>query len=133
MQVFSSGGRRGTLAVVTRLLVQRLVCFAGLPLAVMSACGRCQSGEGNVAPATDATPSGIPDDIVTNLLDSIMNDPEIRLAPGAVVFCGKAGFPQVFDALDGCHYPVPFAEISAILRPESPLAFLWSGDGGAGP
>ncbi len=77
------------------------------------------SGE-NVTP-----PGSLSADIRDQLVDSAIHNPEIRLSPKGVVFCPGAGFPQAFDALEGCQYLIPFDKLGSVLDRKSPVSFLW--------
>ena len=68
----------------------------------------------------------LPQHIRDRLVDSVIQAPDIRLSPKGVVFCPEAGFPQAFDALEGCQYVIPFDKLDSILDRESPASFLWN-------
>lgn len=79
------------------------------------------------ADTSDTAWGTLPDHIRPSLVDSMVNkDVDIRLGPSAVVFCAEAGFPQAFDALEGCHYEIPYTDLAKVLVPKSPARFLWS-------
>jgi hypothetical protein len=72
-------------------------------------------------------PQPVQDSILDSLVDSMVGtDTDIRLAPDGIVFCAAAGFPQAFDALEGCHYRIPFTDLAKVLVADSPARFLWT-------
>jgi len=68
----------------------------------------------------------LPENIRDQLVDSVIQTPDVRLSPKGVVFCPEAGFPQAFDALEGCQYVIPFDELESVLDRKSPANFLFS-------
>jgi hypothetical protein len=68
----------------------------------------------------------LPQHIRDRLVDTVIQAPDIRLSPKGVVFCPEAGFPQAFDALQGCQYVIAFDKLESILDRESPASFLWN-------
>lgn len=76
-------------------------------------------------------PQPLPESIRDSLVDSMVRkDADIRLAPDGILFCGAAGFPQAFDALEGCQYKIPFTDLAKVLVADSPARFLWTSDAG---
>jgi hypothetical protein len=69
----------------------------------------------------DPLPEGIRDQLV----DGIIHAPDVRLSPKGLVFCPEAGFPQAFDALEGCQYTIPFDQLDSVLDGKGPASFLW--------
>jgi hypothetical protein len=67
----------------------------------------------------------LPESIRDQLVEGVLDHPEVRLTANGLVFCPEAGFPQAFDALEGCQYSIPYSELGAVLVPTSPASFLW--------
>jgi hypothetical protein len=76
---------------------------------------------GHFVTQEDPLPQGIRDQLV----DSVIQTPDVRLSPQGIVFCPEAGFPQAFDALEGCQYVIPFHKLDSVLDRKSPASFLW--------
>ena len=76
---------------------------------------------GHFVTPQDPLPQGIRDQLV----DSVIQTPDVRLSPKGIVFCPEAGFPQAFDALEGCQYEIPFDKLDSVLDRKSPVSFLW--------
>jgi hypothetical protein len=82
--------------------------------------------ERTIASGQHVTPQQpLPQGIRDQLVDSVIQTPDVRLSPKGIVFCPEVGFPQAFDALEGCQYVIPFDELDSILDRASPASFLF--------